>query len=263
MKKKCMEYTYCGLKDKPAEYFSKLNSVKVELKKKKSAQQEIEAQIKSLDDFTTGSEYSFVKNLTPRMFAADRSYKAKLMHNVRLLQTFLDGNIQAVTANDNEQLRILISKYKKNVGIPYDTDVDTWAKILLFTTPRQLRMKPDKRTERTNKSKRLDQHNKKKNKCRKPKKTKKVKKKIEDENTPVRVQAQRTDMKSMYNNNTNPGFATTFPYFNPIHSTNYNLQYITHPTLTFTRLLLTHRLHVTLVMDNIRHNVEIMYPTSQ
>ena len=33
--KKCTEYTYCGLKDKHPEYFSKLNSLKVELKKKK------------------------------------------------------------------------------------------------------------------------------------------------------------------------------------------------------------------------------------
>ena len=64
--KKCTDYTYCGIKDKHTEYFSKLNSLKFELKKKKSTLQEIEAQIKSMDDFTTGSEYSFVKNLTPR-----------------------------------------------------------------------------------------------------------------------------------------------------------------------------------------------------
>ena len=34
--KKCTEYTYCGLKEKHPEYFSKLNSLKVELKKKKT-----------------------------------------------------------------------------------------------------------------------------------------------------------------------------------------------------------------------------------
>ena len=33
--KKCTDYTYCGIKDKHQEYFSKLNSLKVELKKKK------------------------------------------------------------------------------------------------------------------------------------------------------------------------------------------------------------------------------------
>jgi len=32
--KKCTEYTYCGLKEKHPEYFSKLNSLKMELKKK-------------------------------------------------------------------------------------------------------------------------------------------------------------------------------------------------------------------------------------
>ena len=35
--KKCTDYTYCGIKDKHQEYFSKLNSLKVELKKKKTA----------------------------------------------------------------------------------------------------------------------------------------------------------------------------------------------------------------------------------
>ena len=131
--KKCTEYTYCGVKDKHPEYFSKLNSLKVELKKK-SALQEIEAQIKSMDDFTTGTEFSFAKNLTPQMFAADPSYKinkAKLVHDVRLLRAFLDGKIPAVTANNNEQLRIVISKCKKNVGIPPDTDVDAWAKQII------------------------------------------------------------------------------------------------------------------------------------
>ena len=34
--KKCTEYTYCGLKEKHPEYISKLNSLKVELKKKKT-----------------------------------------------------------------------------------------------------------------------------------------------------------------------------------------------------------------------------------
>ncbi len=58
------------------------------------------------------------------MFAADASYKtnkAKLMRDVRLLRTFCDGKILVSTANDAEQLRILIGKSKKQVGI---TDSD-------------------------------------------------------------------------------------------------------------------------------------------
>ena len=107
--KKCTEYTYCGIKDKHQEYFSKLNSLKVELKKKKTAINELESQIKSMQTFSSGSKYQFVKNLTPRMFAADASYKtnkAKLMHDVRLLRTFCDGKIPVSTANDAEQLKI-------------------------------------------------------------------------------------------------------------------------------------------------------------
>jgi hypothetical protein len=124
--KTCTDFTYCGIKEKHPEYFSKLSSLKMELKKKKTSLHEIEAQITSMEDFTTGSEFAFVKNLTPRMFAADPSYKvnkAKLMRDVRLLRTFLDGKIPAVTVNDKEQLRILISKCKKETGISADSKV--------------------------------------------------------------------------------------------------------------------------------------------
>ena len=118
--KKCTEYTYCGLKEKHPEYFSKLNSLKVELKKKKTTLKEIEWQIKSMEDFSTSTEFSFVKNLTHRMYAANPAYKtnkAKLMRDVRILRTFLNGKIPCVTANDTEQLTILISKSKKNLGV--------------------------------------------------------------------------------------------------------------------------------------------------
>ena len=62
--KKCTEYTYCGLKEKHPEYFSKLNSLKVGLKKKKTTLKEIKSQIKLMEDFSTSSEFSFVKNPT-------------------------------------------------------------------------------------------------------------------------------------------------------------------------------------------------------
>ena len=55
--KKCTEYTYCGLKEKHPEYFSKLNSLKGELKKKKTTLKEIESQITSMEDFSTSSEF--------------------------------------------------------------------------------------------------------------------------------------------------------------------------------------------------------------
>lgn len=134
--KKCTEYTYCGLKEKHPEYFSKLNSLKVELKKKKTTLKEIESQIKSMEDFSTSSEFSFVKNLTPRMYAANPAYKtnkAKLMRDVRILRTFLDGKIPCVTADDTEQLSILISKSNKNLGVSSDGDATHATKSTIQT----------------------------------------------------------------------------------------------------------------------------------
>ena len=49
-----------------------------------------------MEDFSSNNEYHFIKNLTPRLFAVDPSYKtnkAKLMRNVRLLCSALDGKI--------------------------------------------------------------------------------------------------------------------------------------------------------------------------
>jgi len=95
---------------------------------------EIESQIKSMEDFSSSSDFSFVKSLTPRMYAANPAYitnKAKLMRDVRLLRTFLDGKIPPVSANDAEQLNILISTSKKNVGVSSDCDetTDTKSKV--------------------------------------------------------------------------------------------------------------------------------------
>ena len=66
-----------------------------------------------MEDFSTSSEFSFVKNLMPRLYAANPAYKtnkAKLMHDMRILRTFLGGKIPCLTANDTEQLSILISR---------------------------------------------------------------------------------------------------------------------------------------------------------
>ena len=59
------------------------------------------------------------------IYTADISYritKSKLMRDVRLLRTYLDGNIPAITANEDEQLRILISRCKENVEIAQDSN---------------------------------------------------------------------------------------------------------------------------------------------
>lgn len=209
--KKCTEYTYCGLRDKHPEYFSKLNSLKVELKKKKSALQEIEAQIKSMDDFTTGSEYSFVKNITPRMIAADPSYKsnkAKLMRDVRLLRTFQDGKIPPVTANDEEQLRIIISKCKRNVGISPETNVDAFpsnnAACSGVSNVSPIKNE-DKRSEKKHKHKKRSQR-----------KAKKVKKRRRRER--YSSSSSSDDMRP-YRNKANAG---TFPFLNHAPGASYN-----------------------------------------
>ena len=44
------------------------------------------------------------------------------MRDMRILRTFLDGKIPCVTANDTEQLSILISKSKKNLAVSSDGD---------------------------------------------------------------------------------------------------------------------------------------------
>ena len=59
------------------------------------------------------------------MYAANLAHKtnkAKLMRDMRILRTFLDGKIPCVTANDAEQLSILISKSKKNLGVSLNGD---------------------------------------------------------------------------------------------------------------------------------------------
>ena len=98
------------------------------------------------------------------------------MRDVRLLRTFLDGKIPAVTANDNEQLRILISKCKKNVGIAPDTDVDAWANNTASDCDISPIKNKDKeqRTERTDQAECFDQRSKKKTQTQETKENKKV-----------------------------------------------------------------------------------------
>lgn len=120
---KCTEYTYCGIKEKHPEYFSHLTSLKLERKKRKDAVDQLEGQLKNMEQFSTSSEYQFIKSVTPRMYQADESYKvnkAKLMRDVRLLRECLDGKIPPVTTNDREQIRNLILKCKRSKQIRED-----------------------------------------------------------------------------------------------------------------------------------------------
>lgn len=116
--KKCVDYTFCGIKDKHPEYFNKLNTLKVDLKRKQKEIQELENQAKAMEDFSSNNKFHFIKNLTPRLYAVDPSYKTnkpKLMRDVRMLQNFLDGKIPPECSDDPEQLRILLTKCKKNL----------------------------------------------------------------------------------------------------------------------------------------------------
>ena len=116
--KKCVDYTFCGIKEKHPEYFNKLNSLKVDLKRKQKEIHELENQAKAMEDFSSNNEFHFIKNLTPRLYAVDPLYKTnkpKLMRDVRTLRNFLDGKIPKVCADDPEQLRILLAKCKKNL----------------------------------------------------------------------------------------------------------------------------------------------------
>ena len=52
---------------------------------------------------------------------------------MRILRTFLDGKIPCVTADDTEQLSILISKSKKNLGVSSDGDATHATKSTIQT----------------------------------------------------------------------------------------------------------------------------------
>ena len=77
------------MREKHPEYFSRLNSLKSDLKKKSNTIRELEEQIRSMNDFSSNSEYHFIKSLMPRLFEVDKSYKMnkpKLMRDIRMLR---------------------------------------------------------------------------------------------------------------------------------------------------------------------------------
>lgn len=121
-----------------------------------------------MEDFTTNNDYHFVKALTPRLFAADPSYKLnkpKLMRDVRLLKQYMDGKIPDVTSNDPEQLRILISKCKREFsGIPDASVTSVSSNLDISTVKSKVNVYspgPEKKKKRSR-----DRKHKKKNKRR-------------------------------------------------------------------------------------------------
>ena len=54
--KKCLDYTFCRIKEKPPKYFNKINFWKVDLKRKQKEIQELETQAKAMDDFSSDNE---------------------------------------------------------------------------------------------------------------------------------------------------------------------------------------------------------------
>lgn len=59
--------------------------------------------------------------------------KAKLMCDVCILRIFLDGKIPCVTANDTEQLNVLILNSKKDLGVSSDWDETYGTKLTVQT----------------------------------------------------------------------------------------------------------------------------------
>jgi gentisate 1,2-dioxygenase len=67
----CVDFTYCGIKEKHPEYFVKLNSFKLERRKKENEISELENQVKAIEQFATTSEHQFIKNLALCMYNMD------------------------------------------------------------------------------------------------------------------------------------------------------------------------------------------------
>ena len=136
---KCTDYTFCGVREKHPEYFSRLNSLKSDLKKKNNTVKELEEQIRSMNDFSSNSEYHFIKNLIPRLHVVDKGYKInkpKLMCDIRMLRKWLNGKIPPVTSNDPEQLRILLRKCRMHFNLELDSpdDANSQSKIRVEST---------------------------------------------------------------------------------------------------------------------------------
>lgn len=112
----CHGFTFCGLKSKHSEYVNETNQVGSAIKKLKRKIQNLENQVRSIDEFQRQIQHNFIQNLKPRLMAASSSYqhnKALLMRHLRLLRQYCDGTIPRIMVNDSEQLMNLLDKCTK------------------------------------------------------------------------------------------------------------------------------------------------------
>ena len=116
---KCSSYTYCGIKEKHLEYFTEINKLKNDIKKKNNNIRDLQQQLAGLKNFASQSEHQFIKALTPRLIKVDPQYKMnkpKLLRDIRILRTFYSGKIPPEATNDSEQLRITLAKCKSTLA---------------------------------------------------------------------------------------------------------------------------------------------------
>ena len=108
------------MKKKHPEYFSHLNGLKTDLRRKANTISELETQSQSMQELTSNNEYHFIKNLTPWLYKVDNGYKInkpKLMRDIRIMRKCLDGKIPPVTVNDSKQLCNLLDKCRRNLHL--------------------------------------------------------------------------------------------------------------------------------------------------
>jgi len=69
---KCNKNTYCGIKERHHKYFSQLTAPKLVWR---DAVDQLEGQLKSMEQFSTSSKYQFIKSVTSRMYQAENRIK--------------------------------------------------------------------------------------------------------------------------------------------------------------------------------------------
>lgn len=236
--KKCVDYTYCGLKDKHVEYQTQVNGLQTELKKKRQAINKIEQQIQSMENFTSHSEYHFSKNLTPRLLEVDKTYKinrVKLVRDIRMLRKFCDGKIPEVTSDDAGQLKALLVKCPKTIQQDchdYENEdtqaTPTKASDINLNVSISPQISPVQSAQKLNTEKACDNERK----VRK-KKSKRRKKRSRHSSTSSSEDASRhrSPRRKMLFSNVNPSVYSTYnhPAVDPFFSTGIHMPYMIPP----------------------------------
>jgi len=236
--KKCVDYTYCGLKDKHIEYQTQVNGLQAELKKKREAITKIEQQIQSMENFTSHSEYHFSKNLTPRLLEVDKTYninRVKLMRDIRMLRKFCDGKIPEVTSDDAGQLKALLVKCRKTIQQDCrDYEVEDTQGMVSNTSDINLNVAISPQISRVQNALKLKSENECDNerKARK-KKSKRRKKRSRHSSTSSSEDEsrRRSPRRRMLFSNVNPSAYSTYnhPAVDPFFSTGHHIPYMIPP----------------------------------